>query len=206
MVQRYNPSPYEPMDACESGDYVLSDDYDVIAARLRETEEQIEAMRGEELTQVREANISLTETCADRSNEILELRAELARAREALQMASRWLGTGHISETYDDIAAWYHDETGRHRPGKDVPACSGTGMTHSALAVAFEEWAEKKGTTVRAAIRTALLPTAEPEPCPACNGQGWWHAHHDPTREPEQEQCETCRGSGFAAEPKGGEG
>lgn len=115
-------------------------------------------------------------TIADLRAKLATAEDENARLREALSLASRWLGDGDPNNAFEDIAEWFRSETGMLRPGKDEPFSSGA-VPYEQRRIAFENWAKAKGDRVRATVRAALLPKPPSRSCVQCgaytNGTPW---------------------------------
>lgn len=97
---------------------------------------------------------------ADRAD-ARQLVAALARVAElsaALVITRRWLSDAETKpiDAYEDIADWFHVETGMLRPGKDVGAYDDHSPSYEVRAERFAVWCREKGRTIRAQIDKAL--------------------------------------------------
>ena len=80
------------------------------------------------------------------------------RAHLALALVKRWLGkSGDANATFEDIAAWFHAETGMLRPGKDDPV---GGPSNDDRATRWIAWRDAKQYFVRELVVLTLTATA----------------------------------------------
>lgn len=72
-----------------------------------------------------------------------------------LTIVQRWLGTGYANEDFEEIADWFHRDTGYLRPGKDSASPIDD---YEERKEAWEKWRKEKAATVRVKIALALIP------------------------------------------------
>ena len=85
----------------------------------------------------------------------------LELAQEALRAVHDWRGLCDANdiETFERIAAMFHQDTGFLRPGKDYAARCGGPVSEEERREAWSRWVERKNDDLDAQIRAALGST-----------------------------------------------
>ena len=97
------------------------------------------------------------------------MSAELNRQLlSRLTVVRRWLGIGDATETFEDIADWFYQDTGIMRPGQSQPM-EMCGHSDEERRDAFHKWADEKRAVVMAAINEAIdMVQPLPPECSIC--------------------------------------